>query len=283
MMEKATVTGSMEETSLLLGEKLGADLDDLTIEWVTAGVFFTGVTLSSGHTGMAFTPIGEMPEAVCCPRSASRMPMAGKLSGIAAGELLDWAHDGNVLKAAIGIALLNALSHYLCDRDGTPGYEISTGVDAVEGMSIDPHGKVVLVGALVPYIRMLKEKGCTFSILEKSPEPLKGDELDYYVPPTGAREALSHADLVIATGATMVNGSLDQLIEWTPEGSRIVVVGPTASMIPQALFRRGVERLGGVRITDPPTAMQIISEGGSGYHMFGKCAEKIVISKNSIS
>lgn len=278
-IERAAVTSSMQETAQLISQALGGELDELMVSQAVAGVFFTGAVLSSGHAGMAFTPIGEMPEAVCCPRTASRMPQAGKLAGTSVRHFLPWAYDANVLKATIGVAVLNALSHYLWDRHGAQGCRIIEGSDPVERFAFTPDDKVVLVGALVPYIRMLREKGCSFSILEKTPQTLRGDELNYYVPPEGAQEALSHANAVIATGAILVNGSVDQLLDWTPDGSRVVIVGPTASMVPDALFHRGVEALGGVRITDPGSAMRIIAEGGSGYHMFGKCAQKIAIIK----
>jgi uncharacterized protein (DUF4213/DUF364 family) len=275
--EKTVAAGSIQETARLLIENLGDELNGLSVDKVVGGIFFTGVTLSSGHAGMAFTPIGEMPQAVCCPRTASFMPQAGKLRGQNVKEFIHWAYDANVLKAAMGISVLNALSHYLWDKRGTEGCRIISGVDAVEGTTFSPDDRVVLIGALVPYIRMLKEKKCVFSILEQSPKALKGDELDYYVPPEGAEETLSNAQAVIATGATMVNGSLDQLLDWTPDESKVIVVGPTASMLPYAFFDRGVDVLGGVRITDPEAAMLTLSEGGSGYHMFGKCAEKIII------
>ena len=51
------------------------------------------------------------------------------------------------------------------------------------------------------------------------------------------------------------------------------MVGPTASMLPDAFFRRGVYAVGGVRVTDPDPLLDILAEGGSGYHFFGKYAE----------
>jgi len=45
-------------------------------------VFFTGVKLNSGHAGVAFTPIAEIGEAICCPSMPShfdpREPLATK-------------------------------------------------------------------------------------------------------------------------------------------------------------------------------------------------------------
>ncbi len=57
-------------------------------------------------------------------------------------------------------------------------------------------------------------------------------------------------------------------------GASIVVVGPTASMLPDAFFRRGVTILGGDIVTRPGVVLDTIAEGGSGYHFFGRSAEK---------
>lgn len=50
-------------------------------------------------------------------------------------------------------------------------------------------------------------------------------------------------------------------------------------MLPEAFFARGVIMLGGIQVTKPDELLNIISEGGSGYHFFGRYAERTVISK----
>ncbi len=62
-------------------------------------------------------------------------------------------------------------------------------------------------------------------------------------------------------------------------GAQIIVTGPTASMLPDAFFSRGVTILGGNIVTKADELLDIISEGGSGYHFFGKSAERIVVSQ----
>ncbi|NMA10201.1 MAG: DUF4213 domain-containing protein, partial [Methanomicrobiales archaeon] len=59
----------LEETLGEIREILGSDLDSITVERVVIGIFFTGVKLSDGSGGLCFTPIKEIPEAVCCPSS----------------------------------------------------------------------------------------------------------------------------------------------------------------------------------------------------------------------
>lgn len=59
----------------------------------------------------------------------------------------------------------------------------------------------------------------------------------------------------------------------------VIVTGPTASMLPEAFFKRGVTVLGGIAVTRPDDLLDLISQGGSGYHFFGKSAERLVVRK----
>ena len=44
---------------------LGEELNEITVERAVFGLFFSGVKLSTGHGGLCFTPVKDMPEAVC--------------------------------------------------------------------------------------------------------------------------------------------------------------------------------------------------------------------------
>lgn len=55
------------------------DIDNITVERAVFGLFFSGVKLSTGQGGLCFTPVKEMPEAVCCPSSARAMPLFGRV------------------------------------------------------------------------------------------------------------------------------------------------------------------------------------------------------------
>ena len=86
------------------------ELDKITVERAVFDLFFSGVKLSTGHGGLCFTPVKEMPEAVCCPSSARAMPLSGRLRGRPVREYLDDIFGENILRRTLGIAALNALS-----------------------------------------------------------------------------------------------------------------------------------------------------------------------------
>jgi uncharacterized protein len=273
--------GILRRTINTLKGKLGDRLDDLAIERIMIGIFFTGVKLTNGHGGLCFTPIKTIPEAVCCPSSAKAMPNSGKIKGTKAAKIIDGMFYGNAMKRAIGIAVMNALSNTVWETQGSNGHTIIRDADPLENYVFPEGGKAVVVGALIPYMRMLKNQKREFSILEKDVSTLKPDELERHVPESMALEKVAEADLLIITGTTLINDTLEELLDAAKPGADIIVVGPTASMLPGAFFDRGVKSIGGVMVTQPDQLLDILAEAGSGYHFFGKSADRVVITKSS--
>lgn len=44
--------------------------------------------------------------------------------------------------------------------------------------------------------------------------------------------------------------------------ARVLITGPTVSMLPDAFFEKGVTMLGGVIVTKPDEVLNVISEAG---------------------
>ncbi len=272
----------LAETLENLSKKLDSSFGDIKVERIVIGIFFTGVKLSNGYGGICFTPIKEIPEAVCCPSSARAMPYPGKFQGRKAKKVLNEMLQGNPLKKSIGIAIMNALSSFYWDLQPKQNYTLKKGVDAFEDLEISERAHVVVVGALIPILKTLKQHKCSFNIVELDPRTLKDDELEFYVPPHEAPETIKKADLLIITGTTLINDTLEDILSHANSEAHILLAGPTVSMLPDAFFDRGVKSIGGIIATKPDELLDIISEGGSGYHFFGKFAERIVIEKNEV-
>ena len=89
------------------------------------------------------------------------------------------------------------------------------------------------------------------------------------------------AGVVLITGTTPVNSSLEGLLALCRPTARVVMVGRTVGLLPDAFLRRGVDMLG-VRVTDPDTFLDALAEGGSGYHFFVRSAGKVVLVRKGI-
>ena len=267
----------LQETVARIGDVLGDELKNLTVERAVVGIFFSGVKLSNGMGGICFTPIKAIPEAVCCPSSARAMPHSGKLAGERAETYIKRLSNGGPLQRALSIAVLNALSATCWQKQPPQDYQLKLGADPVDEAIIPRDAVVAVVGALVPYIKMLKQRGNPFCILEMDPRTLKEEEMRYYCAPEKADACLAEADLVIITGTTLLTNTLEGILARLKKGARAILVGPTASMLPDSFFGRGVEAIGGIMVTNADLLLDTLAEAGSGYHFYGKSAERITI------
>ncbi len=260
---------------------LGTDIDRICVERAVIGLFFTGVKLNTGVAGACATPLRAIPEAVCCPSSASAMPFPGKLSGRPVKGLLKETAATSGIRRAVGVATMNALADMCWERRANPDADLRIGVDAYDAAEIQAGEQVAVVGAFVPFLKSLKRARQPFTVLEMDPATLKPDELPYFRPADQAADVLPSADVVLITGTTLVNDTIEHLLALCRPDARVVMVGPTVGLLPDAFLRRGVDVLGGVRITDPEAFLDVLAEGGSGYHFFGRSAEKVVLVRRT--
>jgi uncharacterized protein len=267
------------ETILAMRGILGSELDEIEVDRVVVGLFFTGVKLSNGAAGTSATPIRSIPEAVCCPSSAMAMPFPGKMRGRRAAEVADQAFSEHGIRRAVGIAAINALADCCWQHRPHPGVELYHDVDAFDATDIRTGDRVVVVGAFVPFLKELKRRGHAFLVLEQNPDTLKADELPFFRPAEQAAQILPQADVVLITGSTLVNNTLEQLLALLRPDARVTVVGPTVGMLPDAFLARGADVLGCVRIIEPDGFLDLLAEGGSGYHFFGRSAQKLVFAR----
>jgi uncharacterized protein len=272
----------LDQTIATIDAILGSELDEMTVERVVIGLFFTGVKLSNGSAGSCATPIKTIPEAVCCPSSAMAMPFPGKLAGRRAADLAREALSGHGIRRAVGIAAVNALADYCWQRRPHPDVELCVGIEAFDATEIRKGDKVVVVGAFVPFLKELKRRGQPFLVLEQDAATLKADELPFFRQAERAPEILPEADVVLITGSTLVNNTLEDLLALARPEARVTIVGPTVGMRPDAFLARGADVLGCVRITAPDAFLDLLAEGGSGYHFFGRSAQKVVLARRPI-
>jgi uncharacterized protein len=183
------------------------------------------------------------------------------------------------IRRAVGIATVNALADCCWQRRPHPDVKLRHGVDAFDATEIHRGDRVVVVGAFVPFLKELKRRGQAFLVLEQDPATLKADELPFFRPAEQVGEILPNADVVLITGSTLVSNTLEHLLTLTRPDARVTVVGPTVGMLPDAFLARGADVLGCVRITEPDLFLDLLAEGGSGYHFFGRSAQKLVLAR----
>jgi uncharacterized protein (DUF4213/DUF364 family) len=278
----------LNETIACVTDILGRELEAIRVERAVIGLFFTGVKLTAGPNGeqpdgvqiagTCATPRDAIPGDVCCPVSA-RAAGFQTLAGRPAAEVMQGALAENGLSRAVGIATLNALAELCWNRRPHPGVALSPGTDAFDASDIREGERVVLVGAFIPFLKELKRRKQPYLVLEQNPAALKPEEMAFYRPADLAREVVPTADVLLITGATLLNDTLEDLLALAGPTARVTVLGPTVGMLPDAFLARGTDILGSVRITRPDEFLDLLAEGGSAPHFLGRSAEKIVLAR----
>lgn len=267
------------KTAQLLKDKLALEYDTITIERVTIGLFFTGVKLSNGAGGVSYTPVKDIPQAVCCPSSAGRIFDPFKINGMRIADVLTGLTSIEPIKVSVAIASLNALSARCWDQGLADNYHIQLDADAIDAVRMSDESSIAVIGAFVPILRKLKGREGKWWVIEQDPNTLKSDELKHFIPADQSEETIATADVLIVTGVTLVNHTLEKILKVARQDAEIAVIGPTASMLPDFLFEHGVRVMGGVWVKKPDELLDVLAAGGSGYHFFDNLAPRIVIEK----
>lgn len=268
----------LEETFNIIKTRYGQlRYNSITIEQLLAGIYFTAVKLSNGYSGLAYTnPIAFD----CCTHNRNKgfgdfTP--GNFKGRKVADLFNHS-DQSVFIKTVQLAVMNAISAELLTESE---YRIIENKDPIE--LIDLHGKkrVCVVGAFLSYIKKIADTDCKLHIVELNNDAVPEEYKQYLVHGEKSEEAVQQSDIVIITGASLSNNTLDRLLELVSPQARVIVVGPTGSLLPDVLFDRGVGIVGATRITDNEKMMELVSEGAAGFHLFKSCAAKICLVNES--
>ncbi len=270
----------LNETMDLLKKVYGRKLRHITIDRLVVGVFFTGIKLSNGTGGISYTPVEEIHRSGCCGHTAlsafERSPYVS-LKQASISDILNHAIRTPLLDT-IRLVAINALSTPLLSE---ARYKLIDG-DPLDLINFRSAKRIAMVGAIRPFLNRLKGlKGIELGVIEKKKESLNREEMAFYVPSEHASEALSMCDLALITGASIANGTIDELLNTVKADAMIVVAGPTASFLPEALFNKGVNIVSGAIVTDPDRALDMIGEGAGAYHLFEACLRKINLLRES--
>jgi hypothetical protein len=230
---------------------------------VVIGAGYTGVSLSSGEVGLAHSLLSEYASGCC-----ELMKRAGRLSGSPALELARLALSWDIRSRVVGVATLNALSQgslrNYANRISTRRGDIAD--------HLDVRGDVVtVVGNIAPTIKKLRPKAKRVYVLERNPDLRDDDTL----PDTAAEEVIPESDVVLITGTSIVNGTVDRVLELSRNAKEVALVGATAGILPTVLFEHGATAVATVKVKDPERVMRIIAEGG-GTPSFADVVEFVI-------
>jgi uncharacterized protein (DUF4213/DUF364 family) len=263
----------IEETYNLLKLQYSDRFKSTFIEKVIVGVLFTAVRLSNGYCGVAKTDTGKN----ICFSNYRKKDLGdfspGKITEQKINDLFDYTESSGIIEI-VKLAVLNAVSAEIIAKSK---YHIED-KDPIDLIDLSGQKTICIVGAFNSYIKRISTTANKLIVLELNENAFSDEHKKYYAPAHKAAAVFSESDIIIITGSTLANNTIDNLLKNIPVTAQIVVVGPTSSLIPDVLFKYNVDLIGSVKILDAEKMFTIISEGGAGYHLFNDgCAKKICL------
>jgi len=236
------------------------------VERVIVGIGFTGVLLQGEYLGLAFTILRDAIKKGC-----TKTKIPGRYWKKTPFELASYALDNDLLHRAIGMAAINAISDYIFKNTELYHKEYNIFKDVIQ----KPRSiKIYFIGNIMPIAIELERMGFHIELYDNNPYALnihpvpKNRSLTFHKSP----QDLDLYDINVITGSSIVNHTIDGILEKTRKDQEIYIIGPSSNCIPGPFFKHGVKAIGGVEITNVKKTLSIIEEGGGTkiFKKFGK-------------
>lgn len=195
---------------------------------VTIGLGYSAVETTTGDLGLSYTMAGG---SVRC----ARLREYRDFDGARALDLLECVRSDDTLERSLGIALVNALNQR---RASTMPQDAAPGGAFMTDLGIGPGVRVAMVGFFPPVVARLKTAGVEVDVLDCDLE--MGDEARFL------RDIAVWPDVLIVTATTILNASFELFMDHVGPGVRVIVLGPTTPMVPEAFDAFPIAMLGGM-------------------------------------
>jgi len=264
----------IEQTYNLLKSLYRSKFGELIISDVKIGLYLTAVRLSDNSIGTSATLSDDKHFCAKSNRDFGDFTPL-KIRGHKALDILE-IHKESSLILSLKTAVLNAISSKIISSGN---YKIVENCDPIQLLDLNLQKTITIVGAFQSYIRKIAGTKNKLFVLELSENALAPEQKKFFVPAGKYEKVLPASDIVIITGQTLVNRTIDDLLSVISPGTQVIVTGPSSGILPDILFENKVTVIGTIRITKPEILFDIVSEGGTGFHLFEYCAQKICILK----
>jgi uncharacterized protein (DUF4213/DUF364 family) len=224
---------------------------------------FCALELEDGSIGFSFILAGD----------TERRLRAGVSSDVYTGlDALVLARgyaQADPVNKAVGFAAINSLSQSLFSRATWVPQKAGDSLGQLEPKAGDHIG---MIGLFTPLVARVGEAHARLTVLELKAE-LAGEQEGYTV--TLDPADLATCEKVVSTCTVMLNDTLDAVLDACRGATYLAMIGPTAGCVPDPLFDRGLDHLGGRRVVDVEGFRDAFCEGKK----WGSFAYKYSISR----
>jgi len=199
---------------------------------------FGAVILADGSVGLMFVLLDDTLRAIGDRRSSADWV------GMDPVELARGFREPDPAAKALGLGAINAIGQHVIKASG---FEVDTETNSLGSFDPRPEDRFGMVGFFPPLVRRLREQNVDLTVIELKKE-LVQQSPGFRV--TLDPEALGHCNKILCTSTMLLNDSIDSILRHCGHAEEVAIIGPGAGFLPDALFARGVDTVGGHQVVD---------------------------------
>jgi len=161
-------------------------------------------------------------------------------------------NSSDLFSRTLALGAINAISQSLFARSN---FSFDFVNDSLGLLNLNKNDKVGMVGYFPPLVKKIERMNIPLIVIEKKNFNVETkDNWDITMDPS----ELESCNKILCTSTTVLNDSIDDILLHSKNASKISMVGPTGGFLPDPVFERGVDVIGGTYISDSSLFMDLI-------------------------
>lgn len=210
---------------------------------------FGAVALDDGSVGVVYVNLSKEVKKIAEDLDLS------EFHGKKPIKIAQFFTETNPLKKTIGLGAINAISQFLFKA---AIFEFDYTTDSMGLLNITPEDKVGMVGFFPPLVKKTERVGSDLIIIEKKEFLVRKTE-NWEI--TLDANRLKACNKILITSTTVLNESIDDVLRYCDSAEKVSLIGPTAGFLPDPLFSRGIDIIGGSQVVNTNLFFTRIREG----------------------
>lgn len=232
--------------------------EPLEVGRICMGIGYTAVVTSDGSVGVAYTYLDA--KSGCCMIQDYQ-----DFEGRPARDLLALIQHPEPLKRSMALALINALNRHRAEQ--LP--EDKQNALLFGALEIGADTKVSMVGYIKPTVRALESMGAQVDVIDEFRQ--MGDK-DRFL-----HKLATWADAALITSTTILNNTLEPILNRAGETVRVALLGPSTPMVAEAFEHRPmVKALAGIVPDRIDPVLKTVRHGLGTPHLH-RCSRKVTL------
>jgi uncharacterized protein len=177
----------------------------------------------------------------------------------------------DLFEKSLGLGCINAISQFIFKK---ANFNLNFTSDSLGLLNIKHNDIIGMVGFFPPLVKLIEKIGSKLIIIEKKQE-LVQETNSWTV--TLEPSKLKDCNKILITGTTVLNETIDNILQYCTNATHASIIGPSASFLPDPIFERGINIIGGAFVIDSDYLIRSIQ----GNIKWGKSVEKYVIHREN--